>query len=303
MNDGLSIDIVELIACKNYVRHSRYHGTHKMQASGIRLSKFRGRGMDFSEARNYQAGDEIRHMEWRVTARTGRPHIKIYHEEKQRPVIIMNDFNPSMYFGTSIALKSVVAAKLAAMIAWTAISQGDRVGGLLFGALGHDEFVPKQRETGILPWLAKLSSYTTQYKSMPLQQSRPLSEALLRLRHVVRPGCLIILISDMYQLDNESAMHLNRLHLHNDILLYHICDEIEITTPKSGIYTIGCNQEATVLDLNNTAIRKKYQQFCDSRQRNIRDLCQRTQIQYNLITSNSDIPQIIQQTLPRRPGG
>ncbi len=132
MTDGVSVELNELIALQRYARRVNYKPLYSAVQAGNHLSKLRGRGMDFAEVRNYQAGDEIRHMEWRVTARTGRPHVKIYQEERERPVVILTDFNPSMYFGTRIAFKSVVAARMAAMIIWTAVKQGDRVGGLFF---------------------------------------------------------------------------------------------------------------------------------------------------------------------------
>lgn len=132
MTEGVTVQLDELIALRRYAQRVHYKPTGSAIRAGNHLSKLRGRGMDFAEARNYQAGDEIRHMEWRVTARTGRPHVKLYQEERERPVVILSDFNPSMFFGTRLAFKSVIAARLAAMLAWTAIKQGDRVGGLFF---------------------------------------------------------------------------------------------------------------------------------------------------------------------------
>src|SRR5689334_3334240 len=99
MTDGVSCDVSELIDLRRYARSLRYQPEGRALKSGNHLSKLRGRGMDFSEVRNYQAGDEIRHMEWRVTARTGRPHVKIYQEERERAVVLLTDFNPSMLFG------------------------------------------------------------------------------------------------------------------------------------------------------------------------------------------------------------
>ncbi len=112
MTKGVTAELSELIALQRYAQKAHYYPVGRAaKGSGHHLSKLRGRGMDFSEVRNYQAGDEIRHMEWRVTARTGKPHIKLYQEERERPVVLVIDFNPSMYFGTRLAFKSVVAAQ------------------------------------------------------------------------------------------------------------------------------------------------------------------------------------------------
>ena len=137
MTYGVTAELNELIALQRYAQIGHYRPKGRSLRAGQHLSKLRGRGMDFAEVRHYQAGDEIRHMEWRVTARTGRPHVKLYQEERERPVIILADFSPSMYFGTRLAFKSVVAARLAALLAWTVVKQGDRVGGLLFSAFKH----------------------------------------------------------------------------------------------------------------------------------------------------------------------
>ena len=112
MSEGIIAELAELIQLRRYAASVRYSPDRKALRSGNHLSKLRGRGMDFAEVRNYQAGDEVRHMEWRVTARTGRPHVKIFQEERERPAVIFVDFNASMFFGTRLAFKSVIAARL-----------------------------------------------------------------------------------------------------------------------------------------------------------------------------------------------
>lgn len=302
MANGIVVDIAELIALKRFVSRVNTKQANGAQRSGNHDSKFRGRGMDFAEVRNYQAGDEIRHMEWRVTARTGRPHVKVFQEERERPVVIMNDFNPSMYFGTRSAFKSVLAVRLAAMIAWTAVRQGDRVGGLIASVDKHDEFTPKSREKGILPWLAKLCNYTqlVNKSSHSSQKARLLSDSLLRLRRVVHPGSIVVLISDFYHLDPECEKHLSFLSAHNDVLVYHVCDPLELAPPKPDVYAMSNGHEEMLLDTSLKSVREDYQGFCEQRQQAIRSLCQRTQIQYVLTTVDDNIPQLIRQTFPRR---
>ena len=145
MVDGVTATLKELIDLQRYAQTGPYHPVARALRAGSNVSRLRGRGMDFAEVRNYQAGDEIRHMEWRVTARTGKPHVKLYEEERERPVIILTDFNPSMYFGTRLAFKSVIAARLAAILAWTVVKQGDRVGGFLLSAHHHHRMMRRAR--------------------------------------------------------------------------------------------------------------------------------------------------------------
>ncbi len=302
MTDGVVATLDDLIALQRYARSIRYRSERYAARNGSYLSKFRGRGMDFSEARNYQAGDEIRHMEWRVTARTGRPHVKVYQEERERPVVILTDFNPSMYFGTRVAFKSVIAAQLSALIAWTAAKQGDRVGGLVFSAVAHHELTPRSRQAGVLPLLAVLSHYTHEHnpQSERMPDARSLSHALLRLKRVAKPGSILVLISDFYNMDSDSERHLSRLSRHNDILAYHISDPVELSPPKPAQYAITNGQHELLLDTTLDAVRFAYQFYCEQRTSTLEAQFKRLQIQYMPVSSLTDLPQLVRQTFPRR---
>ncbi|CAM2747309.1 DUF58 domain-containing protein [Legionella worsleiensis] len=303
MAKGVVAELNELIELRRYAQTVSYQPEGRALRSGAHLSKVRGRGMDFAEVRNYQAGDEIRHMEWRVTARTGRPHVKIYQEERERPVVILADFNPTMIFGTRVAFKSVIAARLAALLAWTVMKQGDRVGGFFFSATEHSEFIPRSRDSGVLPLLASLSQYTMQTEAQKQEKSRMLSDALTRLRRVVRPGSIVVLISDFYTMDAECEKHLNRLRGHNDVLAYHICDRIELTPPKPEQYAITNGQHELVLDTRLSAVSTAYEDYCRQRIEQLSEQFKRLHIQYVQATSETDLTQLVRQTFPRRTRG
>lgn len=300
MADGVVAEVNELIAYRRYAQSIQYYPEGKALRAGQHLSKIRGRGMDFSEVRNYQAGDEVRHMEWRVTARTGRPHVKIYQEERERHTVLLVDFNPSMIFGTRIAFKSVVAARLASMLAWSVIKQGDRVGGFFFSASEHSEFMPRGRDSGVLPLLGALSHYTEQANRKRETQSRALSDALIRLRRVIRPGSILVLISDFYAMDLESEKHLTRLRANNDILAYHICDRIELTAPKPQQYAMTNGRDELVLDTSLASISNAYDHYCNQRIQLLNEQFKRLQIQCIQATAETDIPRLVRQTFPRR---
>jgi uncharacterized protein (DUF58 family) len=302
MTDGVIAELSDLIALQRMAGIMRAHPNAGAVRTGNHLSRLRGRGMDFSEARNYQAGDEIRHMEWRVTARTGRPHVKIYQEERERPVVILTDFNPSMYFGTRVAFKSVVAARLAALIAWTAAKQGDRIGGIVFSAVAHHEFNPRTRQAGVLPLLAALSHYTREHNphSKRMPDARSLNHALLRMRRVAKPGSTLVLISDFYNMDPDTEQHLSRLRRHNDILAYHICDPLELAPPKPAEYAITNGQQEIVLDTTLDAVRFSWQFYCDQRLTDLQEQFRRLHTQYLQVTALADLPQLVRQTFPRR---
>lgn len=299
MTNGVTTELKELIALRRYAQVGHSSEGRALHAGG-HLSRLRGRGMDFSEVRNYQAGDEIRHMEWRVTARTGRPHVKLYQEERERPVIILTDFNPSMYFGTRLAFKSVIAARLAAILAWTVVKQGDRVGGLLFSASTHNEFTPRGRASGVLPFLAALCDYTCQLPECTSLINRSLSYALQRVRRVIRPGSILVLISDFYNMDKESERHLHRLRSHNDVLAYHLCDPLELAPPMPQEYAITNGNQELILDMTADVVCAAYGNYCEQRITTLQAQLRRLQIQYVQVTAANDLPLLVRQTFPRR---
>jgi uncharacterized protein (DUF58 family) len=300
MSNGVNVELNELIALRRYAQRVNYSSARGIGWRGNYLSKLRGRGMDFAEVRNYQAGDEIRHMEWRVTARTGRPFVKLYQEERERPVVILGDFNPSMFFGTRKAFKSVVAARLASMIAWTAIKQGDRVGGVIFSAKEHNEFIPRSRDAGVLPLLASLTRYTNIENISNGAKPRLLSEVLARLGRVTRPGSLLVMISDFYNIDANSERHLSRLGSHNDVLAYHICDPLELAPPKPGHYALTNGKQELFLDTTSDEIANSYQAYCEQRLINLQDQLQGLQIKYVQVTAEDDLPRLVYLTFSRR---
>lgn len=301
MIEGITTTLTELISLQRYAQMISSRQEGRVAGPGNNLSKLRGRGMDFSEVRNYQAGDEIRHMEWRVTARTGRPHIKLYQEERERPVVILVDFNPSMYFGTRIAFKSVVAARLAAILAWTVIKQGDRVGGLLSSSSTHNEFTPRGRENGVLPFLAAISRYTAAVPEG--SHNRSLSYALQRVQRVAKPGSILILISDFYNLDKDCEQQLSRIRGHNDLLAYHLCDPLELAPPKPEEYAITDGQQEILLDTRINEIYQGYAHYCHERITILQALLKRLQMQYVQVTAATDLPRLVRQTFPRRAYG
>ena len=135
--------------------------------SGRRRSRLRGRGLDFDELRHYRPGDDIRNMDWRVTNRTGKPHVRVYTEERDRPVIVMVDQRLPMFFGSERKMKSVVAAELAALTAWRTIAVGDRVGAILFNDKREVEVRARRSERQLLTWLGDLSKMNNDLSVAP----------------------------------------------------------------------------------------------------------------------------------------
>ncbi len=255
--DGIHLSAAELIALKprcNALTLPMHRPTVSALAGAYR-SRFRGRGVDFVESRNYLPGDDIRNMDWRVTARTGKPHTKIFQEERERPVLIVVDASPSLYFGTRTRLKSVAAGQLAASIAWAAVRRGDRIGAFLFASDGHREIRPAGGRRGAMRVIKGLVEWldpeTTQ------QGYAPLSASLERVRHAVRPGSLVLIISDFYNLDEHCHRHLSRLRQHNDVIGCQVMDPAEQFLP-AGRFPISDGDHSAMLDTHQQKSRRQY---------------------------------------------
>jgi uncharacterized protein (DUF58 family) len=190
---------------------------------GAYLSSFKGRGMEFDESRIYQAGDDIRNMDWRVTARTGTAHTKVFQEERERPILLWLDLNASMMFATRNKFKSVIAAEIASLIAWSATNNNDRVGGLIFSSDEHIEIKPRRGKNAALNFIGRC----TKHKAWTLdpsktQPERNMLSAVSRLRKVTHPGSLIFMISDFRDMDEKAFSQIASISRNNDIIFINI---------------------------------------------------------------------------------
>jgi uncharacterized protein (DUF58 family) len=267
--------------------------------AGNHPSRFRGRGMDYQESRNYQPGDDIRNMDWRVTARVGRPHTKLFQEERERPVIFLIDLGPSLFFATRGALKSVVAVRAATLLAWAAAAQGDRIGALLFNG-GHHELKPRSRHRGVLQLIHAIVEQSDPLKGLAADpHSNGLSDAMIRLRRIVRPGSLVFCISDFLTLDEGTADELLRLRQHSDVVGLQITDPIEVNTPPPGRYGISDGVQAGVLDTGSGEGRRHYREFFQARQQRLQQLTGQRGIPLVQLSTADNVT----EALPARFGG
>ncbi len=267
--------------------------------SGNYLSRFKGRGMEFDEARLYQPGDDARTLDWRVTARTGKPHTKLFREERERAVLTWVDMRPTMFFATRGAFKSVIAARAAALIAWSANQQGDRLGSLIFNADNHHELRPKRGKSAVLQLLQQLSS-ASHWHSQHNEQEPDANNALARLRRVAKPGSLIFLISDFRNLGPQAESHLAQLSRHNDVVLLHIHDPLEQALPQRGQYRVAWGQRSNVFSSGNKSAQSYYQQQFEQHCQQLQQLSRFPGIHYLSCSTSDDVLQCLQQGLRRR---
>jgi len=197
--------------------------------SGRKRSRLRGRGLDFDELRHYRPGDDIRTMDWRVTNRTGKPHVRVYTEERDRPVVVMVDQRLSMFFGSQKKMKSVIAAEMAALTAWRVLDVGDRVGAILFNDSRSIEVKPTRNQRRVVGWLGKLATMNNELSVAPGNRSNPagLNEALRMLERSIGHDYLVILISDFHGWNDAALKTIRRINQHNDIICALVFDPLE----------------------------------------------------------------------------
>lgn len=264
----------ELIALRREVRGRALRPRRPTRGllAGPHHSRFRGRGMDYLESRIYQPGDDIRSLDWRVTARSGKVHTKVYHEERERPVMLLLDFGPGMFFATRGRFKSVIAAQVAAWVGWAAVRHGDRVGALLFNER-HRELRPAAGDRGVLRLLRAVTGAADPAHGLQAKQ-RPgaLNEALRRLRRVARPGSLLVLVSDFHDIDEETALLLGQLRRHNEVLAVRVVDVLEQTPPPPARYPVTDGRRHGWLDLRDARHREAYRALFAERRRRLGEL-------------------------------
>ena len=258
--DGIHLTATELISLRPRCHALRLPMRQAAASAlaGAYRSRFRGRGVDFLESRNYQPGDDIRNMDWRVTARTGKAHTKVFQEERERPVLVVLDAAPSLYFGTRKRLKSVAAGQMAAAVGWAAVRRGDRLGGVLFAPGRHRELRPAGGRRGAMRMIQGLVDWLRPEQQANDSPPEPLSLALERVRHTVRPGSLVIVISDFFSLDDACNRHISRLRQHNDVIGCQVLDVAEHRLPL-GRYPITDGESSSVLDMGSSGPRSRYE--------------------------------------------
>ncbi len=204
---------------------------------GHHLSKMRGRGLDFEEARHYVAGDDVRNIDWRVTARTGETYSKVFNEERERPTFIIIDQSAAMFFGSQRFVKSVTAAQVAALSAFYTIKRGDRFGGLIFNEESYDYIATKRSKALVQQFLQLLVNRNQQLaqRKKITDTTILLSEMLQRARTAVTHDYVVEVIGNFSNLNEEGKKHLRGMAVHNDVLIVHIEDPLDAQLPDGRL--------------------------------------------------------------------
>jgi len=235
--------------------------------SGRHTSRMRGRGLDFEELRRYLPGDDPRTIDWKVTARTGKPHVRVYTEERDRPALIVVDQRIGMFYGTRLNLKSVTAAQIAAAGAWRVTGVGDRIGAVVFDDSEIEEVAPHRSGQTVLRILHALVEKNTALRADSPARSNPamLNEVLRGVARNVSHDYLIAIVSDFDGADDETTRLVTRMAHHNDVIAIPVYDPSSQELPTTGRLVVSDGEVQIEVDFGKKSSRRRLLDFAEGR--------------------------------------
>ncbi len=295
--------IDDLLELRHQARSIGFASHHRVNSvfSGLYASVFRGSGLDFEEVREYREGDDIRNMDWHVTARTDAPHLKVFREERERSVMLCVDNGPHMSFGTRSTFKSIQAARAAALIGWAAHTHHDRVGGLIFGD-------PDKRLSFFRPNRGRRALWRLlQALSLPMGTGQcegdPLRDALQKLNRGIPTGSLIFVIAALDREVESLEYRLGRLQQRHAIVLLPVDDPAEKDLPAMGkVMFTGPDGRTLEVDTDEEQARQNYRDAWQERRQKLRNMAHRLGITLIPLSTNGDVHRSLMTGLRRRAG-
>jgi uncharacterized protein (DUF58 family) len=304
---GVYADLAELVRLKFRTRGFSFLPRQPVYSilAGRHASRLRGRGLNFEEIRRYLPGDDIRNMDWRVTARMRQPHVRVYTEERDRPVLLVVDQRLSMFFGSRRAMKSVVAAEVTALAAWRVLQAGDRVGALVFDDQDVVEIPPQRSEQQVLRILEAVVQKNHALRS---DADRPSNAAMLnrvleRAARVALHDHLVCLIGDATGADADSVRHVTHISAHNDVLVAFIYDPLEAALPDAGRLVMAEGGLQMEVDTSDRGLRQRYQTEFEQRLARIQELSRQREIPVLPLSTAELVPEQVRRLLGGRPRG
>ncbi len=250
--------------------------------SGRHASRLRGRGLAFEELRHYVQGDDVRTIDWRATARLRSPHVRVYSEERERPVLLIVDQRRPMFFGSRRKMKSVAAAESAALAAWRTLGSGDRVGGIVFNEEEIVDLRPQRNQTAVLRLLHEVvrlnerladASASDQESSGKITVNDVLEAAVRRANH----DHLVVIISDLDGANDDTQRLATRLAVHNDVLMVAIYDPLGASLQNHG-GMVAATSDGSVELPEGPSFQGTFQQAFAERLDNWREIFQALQV-------------------------
>ena len=297
---GVYVNLDDLVALQRRARGFSFLPRQPVQSllSGRHASRLRGRGLNFEEIRRYQIGDDVRQIDWKVTARTRKTHTRIFTEERERSTLLLVDQRLNMFFGSVKNMKSVTAAETAALGAWRVLAQKDRIGALVFNDSKIVEIRPQRSHATVM---RILNAVVEQNRALSLAAgAHPnlamFNETLRRCDRLAKHDCLVCIISDATGHDEETRRLLTRIARHNDVLFVFIHDPLEAELPAAGLLVFSDGAQQLEVDTDSRNLRERFRvTFAETRVAGKKFLLQRETLVLPLSTSESVVDQIRHQ--------
>ncbi|NOR14427.1 MAG: DUF58 domain-containing protein [Candidatus Aminicenantes bacterium] len=272
--------------------------------SGRHASRLRGRGLNFEEIRRYLPGDDIRNMDWKVTARTQKAHTRVFTEERDRPVLLLVDQRLSMFFGSRKAMKSVTAAETAALGAWRVLDAGDRVGALVFSDSDITEIKPHRSHKRVMQILQAVPEKNHALRIDAGITSAPgmLNQVLKKAAYLSKHDYLITIISDLNGADSESERWVSHIARHNDLIVCLIYDELETQLPKGGRLVVSDGEFQLEVDTSSGKMQKDYSEIFDHKQQNTKEWLSKRGIPILPLNTSEGVAPQVRRILGYSPG-
>lgn len=285
---GLYATLEELMAeRRNVVYLHQKNSLLPSNRAGDVKSAFKGRGIEMEEIREYAPGDDVRDIDWRVTARKNAPYTKIYSEERDREIYVLLDLSSPMIFGTRKELKSVTAAKIAALLGWMAQENKDRFGAVIFNGEDSLMFKPQSNRAHLQAILKKISQ-TSRSMLDQRENNESLKLPIRRLTQMIKSRATVFVISDFNRFAEDERRTLAALSKKSAVFCVNVFDLLEQIAPKAGEYMAEYQGRSLVFDTRPSAFRQEYQNYFFEKRQQIRDFCQRFGCRY--LEIRTDIP-------------
>ncbi|MBF6623191.1 MAG: DUF58 domain-containing protein [Pseudomonas stutzeri] len=300
-DSAIRVSLADLIDMRHRVREVPLFSTPHRRSPlvGLHHSKLRGRGVDFDQVRIYQPGDDVRTIDWRVTARTQEPHTKLFHEERERPIYLLVEQSPRLFFGSGRLFKSVLAAHAASLIGWAALSHNDRVGGLVFGS-EQQEIKPRRSKQSLLQLLDRITRANNLLQPDSPIDPEAFSMALRRAREVLRPGSLSVILCDERTLTDAAEQQLSLLARHVDLLLLPLSDPLDRALPAAGLLRFSEGSARLELDTHDADLRMRYRELGEARSARWRRLADRLRVPLMPLDTQHDLIEQLREHLSVR---
>ncbi len=273
--------------------------------AGNHASRLRGRGLNFDELRRYQPGDDLRHLDWRASLRTGKPVVRTFTEERDRPALIVVDQRMSMFFGSQRSFKSAVAAELAALAAWMVFHAGDRVGGLVFNDQRIDSIAPLRSRKRVE---ALLSRVVQQNRALnagnpDAEDEDQLDKALQRCVGVAGHDHLICIVSDFAGAGERTLQLMRQLSAHNDVIALQVYDPLALKLPNNGRLLVTQGELQVELAIEKRNVHQPLGDFLSGRLKDVATLLRRSQVPLMMISTAEDAHGQLRAELGKSAGG